>query len=1013
MKILSDNRTIDELIESLEIRQQKKKNDGKFEENKFQEVIQVLKKLNVGTSFDLSSQSSISVLDATERKALAYGTTVQGLDVVEGVIVTETSTGKTFTLITPDPTLDASWVEISNTGTVTFPDLIIQGQSQINYDNIVNAPITPQVSLTVNAESRTTANLVATYDNGTAGVGATLTMNSVGAFASQDGINIITSSTKYLLVVNQTDAKQNGLYLLTTDGDGSTQAVLTRAVEFDEISEVNNYSVKVNAGTLYASKQYYVLTNINTIGTDNINFAEVSAASVSQATESVAGIAELATQAETNTGTDDLRIVTPLKLKNASFLSSSINLGTIRFVSKNGNDSTALVGRIDKPYLTLAAAFAASVTGDVIWCINLSIPTGTLNIGSTGFRGYIFDNCTFTGSITFANQTARVYLSNNTTSVGLLHSGSGSLDINGDGTATITGVVTANRLTNIKTLTATGLVGALNVKYISDIQEINGTVPLAYNVVNCLIENIGKINCTGNLIGGFNPVSTFSINNCNDITCARVVETVAHTVTMKNCTVSSSSTTPFISGNIRLYNCLFKLPSVSLSTSPANVVLHDTFVEVTGSATSQRTLNQRNFGSLTDAERLTISPVAGDRLYNITLGVEMYYNGTTWVSGNENDSIIQTSGVYSAPTARQLLLPFLTYKGYDFPYVIFRVGQDTWIETPAPVVQTSFSGITPTELRINWNVPMHIDYTGATVPAPVYTYYYELATDALFSNIVASGTTASNNVLITGLTVSTTHYARILHGQKEIGQIAYSNVISGATLSLTTVFGGLQVINPLYLYDFEPVLTGDTTVTNQGSVGGTATKSGTFTKDGNYLRGGTSASITQTLTSTNLGQTGDDWVMLMKCKVPSGIASSNRIYFTLDLSSAPANERIRFINQSTASGNIRFTGDDLAGGSPTINISPAATASLDEEFVIMAICKAGVINFYKNGSGTPVSTLTLPGGTVLGCNRVRVFGGSADGVNSIDACVEYCAFHTVADITSLEAGFINLMTLTI
>lgn len=35
-----------------------------------------------------------------------------------------------------------------------------------------------------------------------------------------------------------------------------------------------------------------------------------------QATESVAGIAELATQAETNTGTDDLTIVTPLKLAN-------------------------------------------------------------------------------------------------------------------------------------------------------------------------------------------------------------------------------------------------------------------------------------------------------------------------------------------------------------------------------------------------------------------------------------------------------------------------------------------------------------------------------------------------------------------------------------------------------------------------------------------------------------------------------------------------------------------------
>jgi len=41
----------------------------------------------------------------------------------------------------------------------------------------------------------------------------------------------------------------------------------------------------------------------------------VTGSSSSQATETVAGIAELATQAEANAGTDDLRIITPLKLK--------------------------------------------------------------------------------------------------------------------------------------------------------------------------------------------------------------------------------------------------------------------------------------------------------------------------------------------------------------------------------------------------------------------------------------------------------------------------------------------------------------------------------------------------------------------------------------------------------------------------------------------------------------------------------------------------------------------------
>ena len=60
----------------------------------------------------------------------------------------------------------------------------------------------------------------------------------------------------------------------------------------------------------------------------------VPSASVSQATESAIGGAELATQAEVDTGTDDLRIITPLKLANYGArrkmvkLASSVNNGS-------------------------------------------------------------------------------------------------------------------------------------------------------------------------------------------------------------------------------------------------------------------------------------------------------------------------------------------------------------------------------------------------------------------------------------------------------------------------------------------------------------------------------------------------------------------------------------------------------------------------------------------------------------------------------------------------------------
>jgi len=52
----------------------------------------------------------------------------------------------------------------------------------------------------------------------------------------------------------------------------------------------------------------------------NWQYLQDLSAQVAQATETVAGIAEIATVAEVNTGTDDMRIVTPLKLKPHSFV---------------------------------------------------------------------------------------------------------------------------------------------------------------------------------------------------------------------------------------------------------------------------------------------------------------------------------------------------------------------------------------------------------------------------------------------------------------------------------------------------------------------------------------------------------------------------------------------------------------------------------------------------------------------------------------------------------------------
>ena len=77
----------------------------------------------------------------------------------------------------------------------------------------------------------TTANLTATYSNGTSGVGATLTNSGTQAAITIDSIVLVSGDR--VLVKDQASALQNGIYTVTTVGTASTNWVLTRATDAD------------------------------------------------------------------------------------------------------------------------------------------------------------------------------------------------------------------------------------------------------------------------------------------------------------------------------------------------------------------------------------------------------------------------------------------------------------------------------------------------------------------------------------------------------------------------------------------------------------------------------------------------------------------------------------------------------------------------------------------------------------------------------------------------------------
>lgn len=127
--------------------------------------------------------------------------------------------------------------------------------------------------------------LTATYNNGTAGVGATLTNSGAQAALVIDGVTVATNDR--VLIYTQTNQTENGIYVVTDTGSGSTNWVLTRSSDADTyvINNANGLSegstVFVQQGTTGAGETYTCnTTGVITFGTTNITFTQISATQI-------------------------------------------------------------------------------------------------------------------------------------------------------------------------------------------------------------------------------------------------------------------------------------------------------------------------------------------------------------------------------------------------------------------------------------------------------------------------------------------------------------------------------------------------------------------------------------------------------------------------------------------------------------------------------------------------------------------------------------------------------------
>jgi hypothetical protein len=109
-----------------------------------------------------------------------------------------------------------------------------------------------------------------TYDNGTSGIGATLTLGT--ALTTLDGYTLVNGDR--VLIKNQTNAAHNGVYNWATGG-----TVLTRSTTSDETVELNGGDFFfVVHGTVNGDTGWVVISAVTTIGTSDINFTQFSGA---------------------------------------------------------------------------------------------------------------------------------------------------------------------------------------------------------------------------------------------------------------------------------------------------------------------------------------------------------------------------------------------------------------------------------------------------------------------------------------------------------------------------------------------------------------------------------------------------------------------------------------------------------------------------------------------------------------------------------------------------------------
>ena len=414
-----------------------------------------------GSSVSLGGSTTVT---ATATNALTIGTGLSGTSYDGSAPVTIALTNTAVTIGTTSVSLGGTALTLGGLTSVTVTQDPVAALDLATKQYVDTVAEGLHVHASCNAATPATLASITggtvTYNNGTAGVGATLTLSV--PLTILDGYTLL--NTNRVLVKNEATQAHNGIYTWATGG-----TVLTRATDFDTATEIASGDFTfVSNGTLYADTGWVQTQPVTNVGSDAIIWNQFSGAGTYTAGT---GLTLAGSQFSiTNTGVSaatygsassvpTIAVNAQGQITSASNTSIAIDANQITSgtlpVSNGGTGANTLTGYVKGSGTSAFTAASTIPTTDLSGTISnaqLANSAITINGTSTSLGGSI--NVGTVTSVSGTGTVSGISLSGTVTSTGNLTLG-GTLDLS---SPPAIGGTAPNAITGT-TITATNYVG--------------------------------------------------------------------------------------------------------------------------------------------------------------------------------------------------------------------------------------------------------------------------------------------------------------------------------------------------------------------------------------------------------------------------------------------------------------------------------------------------------------------------------------------------------------------------